>query len=69
MARLRPGFTKIGGKDRETARALLDAADALGENRLVVQTTIDGFIVPDAVYEKAAPALGADQPAESAEQF
>lgn len=69
MTRLEPGFTAIVGKDRKTARALLDAAAELGHGPEVVRTTINSFVVPDAVYEQAAPALEADRPIQTTEQF
>jgi hypothetical protein len=69
MAHLEPGKTEISGKDRATARALLDAAARLGLGPEVVQTTIRSFVVPDEVYEEAADELQADHPTPSTEQF
>lgn len=50
-----PGLdeTYVHGKDPSTARALLAAADSLGLEALVVRTVTGGFIVPDAVWERA----------------
>lgn len=48
------GETFVQGKDQATARMLLAAADDLGLDRSTsVRTTNHGFIVPDAVWERA----------------
>lgn len=54
LDRLMVGETYVSGKDQATARALLDAAAALGLPSLVVRTAARGFIVPDAVYDRYA---------------
>lgn len=46
------GETFVQGKDRETARALLDAAEALQLDPSVVRTATNGFIVPNPVYDR-----------------
>lgn len=48
-----PGETFIQGKTPETARALLDAADAVGLDRQVVRSVTGGFIVPNEVWDYA----------------
>lgn len=45
------GETFVSGKTPETARALLDAAEALGIDRHEVRAVTGGFIVPDAVWD------------------
>ena len=45
------GETFVQGKDRDTARALLAAAEATGHDRSVVRTVAHGFIVPNPVYD------------------
>lgn len=45
------GETFVNGKDPETARELLGAADALGLEPLVVRTATGGFVVPDEVWD------------------
>lgn len=51
------GETFVQGKTPQTARALLNACDELGVDRIEVRTITGGFIVPNAVYDTAAPAL------------
>lgn len=51
------GETFVQGKSPQTARALLNACDELGIDRHEVRTVTGGFIVPNAVYDHAAPAL------------
>lgn len=51
--RLELGETFVQGKDAETARILLEAAEALGLDALVVRTTNHGFKVPAAVWDRA----------------
>lgn len=49
------GETFVNGKNAETARALLSAAERVGlDPALVVRTTQSGFIVPDEVADAAA---------------
>lgn len=49
------GETFVSGKDPETARGLLDAADAIGADRKTdVRAVTGGFIVTDAVYDRWA---------------
>lgn len=63
MTSPRIGETFVWGKTPHAARALLDAARELdGFDVYDVRTTINGFIVPDAVAEAAAPALQATPP-------
>lgn len=38
-------------KDAETARALLQAAEVAGLDPMVVESTFDGFVVPDEVAD------------------
>jgi hypothetical protein len=45
------GETFVSGKTQETARALLDAADAVGIARAEVRSVTGGFICPDAVWD------------------
>lgn len=52
--------TYVMGKDRETARRLLDAADAAGVDQQEVRTVTGGFIVPNAVYDAMQEALAAE---------
>lgn len=54
------GETFVAGKDRDTARALLAAADDLGIDRMVVRTANGGFVVPDAVYDRMQEQRRAD---------
>lgn len=50
-----PGFTFVQGHERTTARALLDAAEELGlDPRDTVRTTVQGFIVPEEVWDTAS---------------
>lgn len=42
----------VAGRSRETARALLDAAEAVGAEAGVVRTQQDGYIVPEEVAAK-----------------
>lgn len=52
---LESGETFINGRGRDTARALLAAAESLGlDPSIVVRTTSAGYIVPDAVADAAA---------------
>lgn len=53
------GQTFVWGKDRATARALLDACDRLGIDQHVVQTQEEGFVVPDAVADEAQSEIAA----------
>lgn len=46
------GETFVQGKDRATARALLDAAAALELDPSVVRAVTNGFIVPNPVYDR-----------------
>lgn len=52
--------TYVMGKDRETARRLLDAADAAGVDQQEVRTVTGGFIVPNAVYDAMQETLAAE---------
>lgn len=54
------GETYVMGKDRETARRLLDAADAAGVDQQEVRTVTGGFVVPNAVYDAMQEALAAE---------
>ena len=45
-------YTTINEKSRETAEALLVAAERVGASVYDVRTSIRGFIVPDAVAEE-----------------
>jgi hypothetical protein len=52
---LRMGEMYVSGRDGETARALLAAADRAGVDQHTVRTVEDGFIIPETVgdeYEK-----------------
>lgn len=49
---LPPEHTFVFGKDQATARALLDAAEALGHRPEVVRTVDNGFLVPDDVWDR-----------------
>lgn len=53
----RPGETFVAGKNPETARALLAAAETTGHDPMVVRTVTGGFIVPDAVWDAASARL------------
>lgn len=53
---LDPGETYVNGKDAQTARDLLAAADRLGLDRGVVRTVQGGFVVPDPVWDDVASA-------------
>lgn len=57
----RIGETFVQGKDRETARALLDAADRLGVEHIEVKTVNRGFIVPNAVWDDVQQHRQAEQ--------
>lgn len=48
------GDTFVNGKDPQTARDLLAAADALGHDAGVVRTVQGGFVVPDDVWDHVA---------------
>lgn len=54
------GETMVMGKDKATARALLAAARDLGLGTHVVRTVNLGFIVPDAVWDRAQSDLHPD---------
>lgn len=55
MTSLQDGQTFINGRDPETARRLLAAAEELGHDpSLVVLTTSFGYIVPDEVADAIA---------------
>lgn len=54
------GETFVNGKDRGTARALLDACDRLGVTRQVVRSARGGFIVPDEVWDAVRQDQAAD---------
>lgn len=45
------GETFVWGQDRDTALALLNAAEAVGVHPHEVRTVRGGFIVPDQVYD------------------
>lgn len=47
------GEVFVSGRTPATARALLAAAAELGLEALEVRAVTNGFIVPEAVYEKA----------------
>ena len=51
---LASGTTFVYGKDPDTARALLAAADDLGIAQDEVRTVETGFVVPDAVWDRVA---------------
>jgi hypothetical protein len=55
-AALSIGQTYVWGHDRDTARALLTAADVVGVPRASVRFNGAGFIVPDAVFDAYAAA-------------
>lgn len=58
---IRKGETFVWGSDRNTARALLGAAERLGlDPAYSVHFVGNGFRVPDAVADEAAEELGAD---------
>lgn len=50
---LRPGVTFIAGKTQENARDLLEAARDLGVDPVELRAVVNGFIVPDEVWEQA----------------
>lgn len=55
------GETFVWGRTKETARDLLSAAEELGLDVTVVRTTRDGFVVPDAVWDKVQEKHAGDQ--------
>lgn len=57
---IRVGETFVWGKDKATAQSLLQAARDTDHDVHDVRTTINGFVVPDAVAEAAAEALHAE---------
>lgn len=57
------GETFVGPKNQPTARALLDAAEALGLEPHVVRAVKGGFIVPDEVWETARSTQADEQDA------
>lgn len=52
-----PGETFVWGKDKHTARALLEASARTGHEASEVRTKQNGFVVPDEVAEAASEAL------------
>lgn len=54
---IRPGETFVWGLDRRTAQVLLAAAAEVVGDEHVVRATDTGFIVPDAVWDRAEPQL------------
>lgn len=52
VRRLDPGQTFVWGKTPEMARTLLDAATAAGVQQEEVRAVNQGFIVPDAVWDR-----------------
>ena len=56
---LEDGYGLVSPKNQETARALLAAAEAVGEPAHVVRSTIGGYIAPVKVVKKYEDGLGA----------
>lgn len=55
---IREGQTFVWGRTRPAAQALLAAAEQAGlDPAEAVKTTAQGFVVPDEVYDLAAPAF------------
>lgn len=54
------GETFVQGKSQQTARELLQAAEALQLDVLVVRTAAAGFIVPNEVWDTAEVQRQAD---------
>ena len=48
---LENGYGFVGPKTEEVAKALIEAAEAVGEDASVVRTTVGGFIAPDGVVK------------------
>ena len=67
---LEDGYGLVGPKNADTARALLAAAEAVGEPAYVVRTTIGGYIAPVKVVKKYEEGLGApkEEPVEEDEK-
>lgn len=58
---MRLGETYVHGRDPETARRLLAAAEAVGQPQFVVRATETGFIVPDAVWDEVAGSVESEE--------
>jgi hypothetical protein len=54
LRRIDPGQTFVWGRSAEMARALLDAADQVGVDQMEVRTVGNGYLVPDAVWDRVA---------------
>lgn len=52
MASIRDGYGLVSPRNAETAKALLDAAGRAGVNPVDIRTSVEGYIVPDAVLEE-----------------
>lgn len=72
MANIEEGEGFIGGLTPENAQRALAAAEALGLDPTVVRSTLDGFIVPEAVLDefekpakKSAPKSTAKAPSKA----
>jgi hypothetical protein len=61
LSDLDAGAVFVQGKDQETARRLLAAADQVGVERVLIRTTMHGFVVPEAVWDAAEDNRRADQ--------
>lgn len=61
MATIEDGYAFVSPRTPDTARALLAAAAAAGQEAYVVRTTIGGYIVPVAVSKKYESTLGAPE--------
>jgi len=59
MPNLEEGYGFVGPRSQQTARALLDAAKAVGEESHVVRATIGGYYAPVRVVKAYEKALGA----------
>jgi hypothetical protein len=63
MANIPEGYGFVAGRSREHAKAILAAAKAAGVDQSLVQTTLDGYLAPEAAV-KAFEGKNFDAPAE-----
>jgi hypothetical protein len=52
MANIPEGYGFVAGRSREHAKAILAAAKAAGVDPSLVQTTLDGYLAPEAAVKK-----------------
>lgn len=60
MTNIPDGYGFVGPRARKTAQALLDAANALGEDQTLIQAQSNGYLAPESIVKEYEKGLGAD---------